>query len=219
MCPFVRETATGQPLWHVGSQLLGVIANGLRQQKSLGRGAPRPPSASSSFSTEPAARPAQKLALSDNEIIIALKEGELRVRPGPQINPAGVDLRIDRDLTLRPHQQTLVASIERVQLSNNLLGILHVRSSLAREGLFASLALVDPGFRGQLTVSLYNAGARRVNLKRGERFIQLSLIRLSGPASEGYDGKYQDSSGVVPSRRRGKSYSRRMERVIHEASG
>ena len=144
------------------------------------------------------------MALSDNEIKKAAKTGELRIQPAAHINPAGIDLRIDRNLTLKPHQQTLAASIEHVQLPNNLVGILHLRSSLAREGLIASLALVDPGFHGQLTVSLYNAGARQVNLKRGERFIQLSLLRFSKPASQGYIGKYQNSHGVVASRRRRK---------------
>jgi len=159
------------------------------------------------------------MALSDNEIKKATKTRELRIRPAARINPAGIDLRMDRNLTLKPHQQALAASIEYVQLPNNLVGILHLRSSLAREGVIASLALVDPGYHGQLTVSLYNAGARQVNLKRGERFIQLSLLRLNTPSHQTYTGKYQDSRGVVASRRRKKSYSRRMERVIHAALG
>jgi dCTP deaminase len=133
------------------------------------------------------------------------------------MNPAGLDLRVDRDLTITPHKHAIVASLERVELSPNLVGILHIRSSLAREGLFASLALVDPGFRGQLTVSLYNAGDRPVKLKRGERFIQLSLFRLGKPAKKTYNGKYQESAGVVRSRRGKKSYTSRMESIIQRS--
>ena len=146
------------------------------------------------------------MALSDLEIASAIKTGDLKIAPkGFRINPAGVDLRVDRDITLEPKKQTLVASIETVELSEHLVGFLHLRSSLAREGLFASLALVDPGFRGQLTVSLYNAGDSAVNLARDERFIQLSIIRLGKPATQKYYGRYQDSSGVVASRRRKRS--------------
>src|SRR2546430_2517039 len=116
------------------------------------------------------------MALSDNGIIGAIKTGQFHIVPrNPKLNPAGIDLRADRSLVLRPGQQKLVATIERVELSENFLGILHIRSSLAREGIVASLALVDPGFRGQLTVSLHNAGDRLVSLRKGERFIQLSL--------------------------------------------
>jgi dCTP deaminase len=156
------------------------------------------------------------MVLSDKEISSAIKRGELRIIPrGFRLNPAGVDLRVDRKIRLKPKQQSLVASIERVELSNRIVGFLHLRSSLAREGLFASLALVDPGYRGQLTVSLYNSGDSSVNLVKGERFIQLSLLRLGKPAINKYTGRYQNSSGVVVSRRRKRSHTPKiMESVI-----
>ena len=160
------------------------------------------------------------MVLSDKEITSAIKKGELTILPGGfRLNPSGVDLRVDRNVRLKPKQQLLVASMERVELSNGIVGFLHLRSSLAREGLFASLALVDPGFRGQLTVSLYNSGDSAVNLGKGERFIQLSLLRLGKPAINQYAGRYQNSSGVVASRRRKKSHTPKMESVIHGSSG
>src|SRR2546430_16537209 len=97
------------------------------------------------------------MALSDNEITGAIKTGQFQVTPrNPKLNPAGIDLRLDRSLLLRPGQQILVATIERGELSEMFLGILHIRSSLAREGIVASLARVDPGFRGEFTDNLQN---------------------------------------------------------------
>src|SRR5438034_11390507 len=160
------------------------------------------------------------MALSDTEITSAIKTGQIRIRPRiAELNPAGVDLRIDRDLELNPGQQRLAATLERVELSENFLGILHIRSSLAREGIVASLALVDPGFRGQLTVSLHNAGDRLVSLRKGERFIQLSLLRLGMPARHSYVGKYQNSRGVVETRRRKLIRLRDTENVIQGTRG
>lgn len=160
------------------------------------------------------------MALSDREINAAIKTSQLRILPrGSRVNPAGLDLRVDRDLTLKPGQHRLAATVERVELSEKILGILHLRSSLAREGVIASLSLVDPGFRGQLTVSLYNAGDRQVKLRKGERFIQLSLLRLGQPATEGYDGRYQNSRGVVRSRRKKMTRRREMESVIRTTRG
>lgn len=160
------------------------------------------------------------MALSDNEIITAIKTGQLHVTPKiSKLNPAGVDLRAHRDLKLKPGQHGLTATSERVELSDNILGILHIRSSLAREGIVASLALVDPGFRGQLTVSLYNAGDRPVRIRKGERFVQLSLLRLGRPATEKYGGRYQESRGIVKSRRRQNLRHKKMENVIHAARG
>src|SRR5947199_5397463 len=140
------------------------------------------------------------MALSDKEITSAMRNGELGILPRRfRVNAAGIGLRIDRDVRLEPKQHSLVASIERVELPDHIVGFLHLRSSLAREGLFASLALVDPGFRGQLTVSLYNSGDSAVNLAKGERFIQLSLLRLGKPAIKKSTGRYQNISGVVAS--------------------
>jgi len=155
------------------------------------------------------------MALSDKAITSAIKTGQFKVRPSiAKLGPAGVDLRIDRKILLRPGQHALVATRERVELSEDLVGVLHIRSSLAREGLIASLALVDPGFRGQLTVSLYNAGDRLVSLRRGERFIQITLVRLETSSARKYSGRYQESRGVVASRRRKNIRHKKMENVI-----
>jgi dCTP deaminase len=117
------------------------------------------------------------------------------------LNPAGYDLRLSTGAVLGPSEHRLVATMERVELDNGLVGILHLRSSLAREGILASLALVDPGFRGQLTISLSNVGKRMIQLKAGERFVQLTVLRLGKRAASAYEGRYQDSHGVVGSRR------------------
>lgn len=160
------------------------------------------------------------MALSDREITSAIKTGQLRIRPRiAKLNPSGIDLRVDRKILLDPHEQKLVATLERVELSENILGILHIRSSLARESLIASLALVDPGFKGQLTVSLYNASDRSVSLDKGERFIQLTLFRLGTPATQEYSGRYQNSHGIVRSRRRKIGRKIIGENVIHGARG
>ena len=143
------------------------------------------------------------MALSDSEIRAALSEKSLVIDPFDEgsLNPAGYDLRLSTDVALEPSEHCLVATMERVELGNDLVGILHIRSSLAREGVLASLALVDPGFRGQLTISLSNSGKKTVQLKAGERFVQLTVLRLGRQAATTYNGRYQDSCGVVGSLR------------------
>ena len=143
------------------------------------------------------------MALSDLEIRNALAEKALLITPFDEnsLNPAGYDLRLSVDAVLKPSEHCLVATMERVELDSGLVGILHLRSSLAREGVLASLALVDPGFRGQLTIALTNAGRKTIQLRAAERFVQLTLLRLGKEASTKYDGRYQDSQGVVGSRR------------------
>jgi len=143
------------------------------------------------------------MALSDSEIRDALKSRSLILDPfdDKSLNPAGYDLRVDEGAVLHPGEQRLVATLERVELGQNLAGVLHIRSSLAREGILASLALVDPGFKGQLTISLFNGSRKALQLRAGERFVQLTLVKLGRQAATKYEGRYQDSSGVVSSRR------------------
>jgi dCTP deaminase len=101
------------------------------------------------------------------------------------------------DVTIPPGERRLVATLERVELGDDIAGTLHIRSSLARAGIIASLALVDPGFHGQLTISLLNAGAEPFEMNRNDRFVQLVLNELSSKTHHLYSGKYQDSQGIV----------------------
>jgi len=140
--------------------------------------------------------------LSDLEIEACIREGSLAIAPfdDSSLGGAGYDLRLSEDLTILPGQNKLVATLERVELGSGLVGTLHIRSTLARAGVIGSLALVDPGFRGQLTVSLFNGGQKIFVMKEQERFLQIVFHRLSVKTSRPYAGKYQDSQGVVDSR-------------------
>lgn len=116
------------------------------------------------------------------------------------MNGGGYDLRLAMDVVIPAGEHRLVATLERVELGEDILGTMHIRSSLARSGIIASLALVDPGFRGQLTISLFNAGADSFKMSRNSRFVQLTLHELSSKTKLVYTGKYQDSQGIVDSR-------------------
>ena len=140
--------------------------------------------------------------LSDVDIEARIKDRTLILDPfeADCLNGGGYDLRMDLDTTIQPGQRKLVATLERVELSADLVGTLHIRSSMARAGIIGSLALVDPGFRGQLTILLFNSSSEEFALKRGDRFLQLTFHLLSTKARRVYRGRYQDSQGIVERR-------------------
>ena len=140
--------------------------------------------------------------LSDVEIEECIKDGSLLIAPFDDscLSGAGYDLRLNADTTIPPKKNKLVATLERVELGEGLVGTLYIRSTLARSGIVGSLALVDPGFRGQLTVSLFNAGPKPFHMKGQSRFLQIVFHRLGVKTAHPYAGKYQDSQGVVDSR-------------------
>ena len=142
--------------------------------------------------------------LSDAEILEHLRTGEIKLEPSDLsacLNPAGYDLRCSKTVVLKPRQYELVATMETVELGLRIAAFLHIRSSLAREGVVGSFAVVDPGFRGQLTLNLHNVSEKEVTLRAGERIVQIVFHSLGGAARKGYSGSYQNSKGIVSSRR------------------
>lgn len=144
------------------------------------------------------------MLLSNDEIISLVKERKLDINPfcEDSVNPAGYDLRCGEEISVGSFQNRLCNTLEWLSLPHNIAGILHLRSSFSREGLIASLALVDPNFNGQLTVSLFNLTKHTIDLSKGEPFLQISFMKLSKAASKGYHGRYQFSKGIVESRRK-----------------
>ena len=140
--------------------------------------------------------------LADVEIESSVRKGSLVISPfdASCLSGAGYDLRLVQGVTILPGRYRLVATLEKVELNEGLVGTLYLRSTLARAGVIGSLALVDPGFRGQLTVSLFNAGQRVFSMKENDRFLQVVFHRLGVKTARPYRGKYQDSQGVVDSR-------------------
>ena len=143
--------------------------------------------------------------LSDSEILEYMRTGEIGLEPSDVsscLNPAGYDLRCSKTMVLKPKQYVLVATLETVELGLNVAAFLHIRSSLAREGIIGSFAVVDPGFRGQLTLNLHNVSDKEVTLNEGERIVQIVFHSLGSTAKKGYNGSYQNSKGIVSSRRK-----------------
>lgn len=142
--------------------------------------------------------------LSDSQILESLKNGEIKLEPkdlSACLNPAGYDLRSSKTVTIKPKEYELVATLETVELDLNIVAFMHIRSSLAREGIIGSFAVIDPGFRGQLTLHLQNFSNKEVIVKEKERIVQIVFHSLSGRADKGYNGSYQNSKGVVTSKR------------------
>jgi dCTP deaminase len=141
--------------------------------------------------------------LSDREILQHIEQGKIKINPFERkcLNPAGYDLRSAIELTIKPGQSRLVASLEKVQLGLSVIAHLYLRSSLAREGIIGGFAVVDPGFSGQLTFNFHNLGENIVRVEKGESIVQIVFHKLGSVADKGYAGKYQESFGIVKSRR------------------
>ena len=102
---------------------------------------------------------------------------------------------------LLPGQFVLATTMEYFELPNDLTAFVEGRSSLGRMGLFIQNAgWVDPGFKGEITLELFNANRCAIELQSGRRVGQLVFAKMDTAASNPYDGKYQGQRGATGSR-------------------
>jgi dCTP deaminase len=114
--------------------------------------------------------------------------------------PAGYDVRIGEDIFLRGgHRFALASIVERIEMPDDVLGIVHDKSSWARMGLSVFNTVVEPGWQGWLTIELAfkaDRGAPAVHLKPEDPVAQIIFHQISGTVSP-YVGTYQDQGPGV----------------------
>ena len=170
------------------------------------------------------------MILSDKTLMKMLSEKSLIVEPleKEQIQPASIDIRLGNTFSivedtstgiinleneiryktittdsyiLLPNQFVLATTMEYFDLPNDLTAFVEGRSSLGRMGLFIQNAgWVDPGFKGEITLELYNANRCAIELKAGRRVGQLVFAKMDEAALNPYNGKYQGQKGATGSR-------------------
>jgi dCTP deaminase len=105
------------------------------------------------------------------------------------------------EIAIMPSGFLLVGTMERVNLPNDIVGMLYLRSTYGRRGFISYFqGLVDPGYRGSLTIMLHNLSGESLTITGGERICHLVFEELPQAAAKGYEGAYQNSEGPTPSR-------------------
>jgi dUTP pyrophosphatase len=97
---------------------------------------------------------------------------------------AGFDLSCVEDFTLWPGRRRVIGTGVAVALPPGMAGLVTPRSGLAaRHGIAIVNApgLVDPGYRGELRVTLLNTGDRPYAGRSGDRIAQLLLVPYCAP--------------------------------------
>lgn len=99
-----------------------------------------------------------------------------------------------KEIWLHPGHFILAATLEYLRLPADLGAYVLGRSSWGRIGLIVATAImVQPGFKGCLTLELVNDGDSPIKLYPGARIAQLAVHSLDAPTEHVYgpDGKYK----------------------------
>lgn len=123
------------------------------------------------------------------------------------MSEAGYDLRIKQDVSFKcgvPGSMfvsvndslftvgrfTLASAIEEFQMPNDLVGIVHDKSTWARRGLSVFNTVIEPGWKGFLTLELVYHGSEDLIIPAGSGIAQVVFHKTSDNVS--YSGKYQN---------------------------
>jgi len=96
---------------------------------------------------------------------------------------------------LKPGEYILIETHEKLNMSLDLVARMLNRSSLFRCGCTLANALVDPGFKGTLTMGLYNMSKYEVKIGKMARIGQIVFETVDGE-TEAYQGRYQHGKVV-----------------------
>lgn len=122
------------------------------------------------------------------------------------VGPAGYDIRLAEDIVLHPGWFSLGSSLEHFTMPNDLIAFVHDKSTLARMGLDVKNTVIEPGWRGHLTLELtnnwhpdqsYESDLKVLHLKRGQPIAQIIWHKLETFTHLPYNGKYQDQKAGV----------------------
>lgn len=91
---------------------------------------------------------------------------------------AGIDLTTLENVTIRPGQFVDVRTqVQETELPRGYWGMIVGRSStLRKHGLHVPTAVIDPGWRGQLYVGVWNLTGQAKTIQAGDRLGQLILV-------------------------------------------
>lgn len=126
------------------------------------------------------------------------------------LGEAGYDIRIKQDITfyrlfgLIPMVKvvdgdqvsrhfgkfTLASAIEKFNMSPSCVAIVHDKSTWARRALSVFNTVIEPGWKGWLTLELVYHGRKKLHIPAGSGIAQVLFHLVQEPAN--YNGKYMN---------------------------
>jgi dCTP deaminase len=107
-------------------------------------------------------------------------------------------LKEDKEqVKINPGQFALLLTDEVVNIPLDKIAFISIKAKIKLRGLVnVSGFHVDPGFKGKLVFSVYNAGASQISLEKGEPCFLIWLAELSEKEKETYNGEHKNQDNI-----------------------
>jgi deoxycytidine triphosphate deaminase len=139
------------------------------------------------------------MILSGRDLKMYIDIGKLKIAPltDDQFQQNGIDLVLQSVQYMR-NPFWLGCTAETLELPDDLMAFVELRSSWARRGFFLPPTIVDAGFKGNLTLEMLTF-MHEPEVAVGKRFAHLIFAKTSSPC-EPYTGMYTGQTGITKSK-------------------
>lgn len=96
-------------------------------------------------------------------------------------------------ISLASAQTILVSVLESFSMPDRIIGFVHPKSTWTRRGILLTHCVLEPGWKGHLTLLLTNHSGESVTIVNGEPIAQIIFHTMDGMPERTYSGKYQDA--------------------------
>ena len=99
-------------------------------------------------------------------------------------------------LVIRPFEQVLLSTYEHIEMPDDIAGIVELRSTWARHGLSMPPTIIDAGFKGTITLEVFNNAPYGIALKPMLRFAHVIFVKTTNRVLNIYKGNYNMQHGI-----------------------
>jgi dCTP deaminase len=126
-------------------------------------------------------------------VSFGLSEAGYDIRIKQSVHFLHGDIYVDEKCVVKTNF-TLASAIEEFQMPPNLVGIVHDKSTWARQGLSVFNTVIEPSWYGFLTLELVYHGRKGLYIPAGAGIAQVIFHQTSANAY--YHGKYQNQADM-----------------------
>lgn len=107
-------------------------------------------------------------------------------------------LTAEDQVAILPGQFALLITEERIRVPTNAIAFISIKAGIKFRGLVnVSGFHVDPGFKGRLKFSVFNAGSKNIVLDRAQRVFLIWFARLDLTTSDTYNGDHLNQDDIT----------------------
>lgn len=86
-------------------------------------------------------------------------------------------IHADENIEIKPNVMANIVSAEEVTITTEEVGIMGLRKSIASNGLMIGSNMVLPGYKGKLTIQIFNASDKIIEIRKGDELLNFVILR------------------------------------------